>query len=305
MPDVDLNQASVAGVNDEPPSSGAEHGSAARRKWRLSRRVSKAPAELNISQQDRIDERVVEEPIAGPSTSPLPAATSPVEDTSQVEQPPSLPTLQSQSSAGTAEELQHRNAAIPSGQTPVSLPSEIASVPAAASAVNPITFPEAGSETPPQRAFPPAGTLVVVQGVVHTTETSPPPNATSGALASLVPPTSFHPGANTSTAQRGRSSSNSRTTGERRGRMSSLLPRPTSSRASTPAPPASGTTAVGNDGTSSNMSLASMTDNVPPRTEVPTHERRRQRAPPLSSSSIDVLGTLLRYVSLHYAGHHI
>jgi hypothetical protein len=160
--------------------------------------------------------------------------------------------------------------------------------------------PSAAPQTP-GRTFPPPGTLVVVQGVVHTTD-----------VPARLPST------DTQDATR-RSSSTPPNTSGRRSRLSALLhSRPSSmiasrapaTDASSLAPPAS---TVGDTAASSNNHLpVSATNSQSNSTsqletaDTPVQEGSNQpteaTAPvaeepgTISSSSIDILGTLLRYI---------
>ena len=157
--------------------------------------------------------------------------------------------------------------------------------------------PTAQHAQPPGRPFPPPGTLVVVQGVVHTTDV-PRPNALStiATEAASAPRSSSVPP----------NSSNDNT----RNRLSTLLrSRPASATAPDP-PSSSDTTSL--SGISTSQDFTSSPNNPPaepsqahpvPRTE--PHSLANVHPPPIptssdsqpgtiSSSSIDVLGTLLR-----------
>ena len=133
----------------------------------------------------------------------------------------------------------------------------------------------------PRRNFPAAGTLVVVQGVVHTSDVSQSPNSSDP-----TDNTASHP--TTSPVP------------ERppRRRFSDLLTRPIRSRRSSYAAPESQSseTTVSTDSenqevSSSATSEASQEQPVQEETPVPA-----SRPLSLSPTSIDVLGTLLRYV---------
>jgi len=159
--------------------------------------------------------------------------------------------------------------------------------------------PTAQHAQPPGRPFPPPGTLVVVQGVVHTTDV-PRPNAlspitseaSSTSRSSSVPP----------------NPSNDNT----RNRFSTLLrSRPASASATAPdpspssdTPPLSRISSTSQDSTQSpnNPSADPSQSHTAPRTELPG--LANVHPPPIptssnlqpgtiSSSSIDVLGTLL------------
>ena len=170
-----------------------------------------------------------------------------------------------------------------------------------------------GSTTqPPGRHFPPAGTLVVVQGVVHTTDVSRASEA-NAVLASnntnsnnpnlvndgnLEPsrigrPSSLLP----SSTQRSSSTPRDRL----RNRLSGILPRPSSMLPSIPL--------MSEDSTLADRSVVDHPQQLPVNTQSntstsatgfdtgagpPTSEFSSANPGPLSPSSIDVLGTLLR-----------
>ena len=131
----------------------------------------------------------------------------------------------------------------------------------------------------PRRNFPAAGTLVVVQGVVHTSDVSQSSNSSEPSDNTASHPTSPVP--------------------ERppRRRFSDLLTRPIRSRRSSYAAPESQSsettvsTESENQEVSSATSEASQEQPVQEETPVPA-----SRPLSLSPTSIDVLGTLLRYV---------
>jgi hypothetical protein len=185
------------------------------------------------------------------------------------------------------------------------LAAELPAQPAASGAALDPSQPAAGdSSTAPQtpgRTFPPPGTLVVVQGVVHTTD---------------VPPRL--PSTDTQDATR-RSSSTPPNPSGRRNRLSALLhsrpssmiaPRAPATDASSLAPPAS---IVGGTAASSNnhlpvsaMGSQSNSTSQLETAETPVQESSNQPAEAaapvaeepgtISSSSIDILGTLLRCI---------
>jgi hypothetical protein len=152
----------------------------------------------------------------------------------------------------------------------------------------PATPPEEPPQPPPpepRRNFPAAGTLVVVQGVVHTSDVSqtgnPEPSEPSPRRASSVPPP-----------------------GERRQRLSEIFSRPIRSRRSSYATPestqsSSDTSAAGTESESQEESSPTETLLEPPAPEEPPIPQSRPLS--LSPTSIDVLGTLLRYLSNPYS----
>lgn len=180
------------------------------------------------------------------------------------------------------------------------LPSEV-TLPVQGNEPSPL--PGAQPPSPQPRHFPPPGTLVVVQGIVHTTDvsraTSPPPD--NNASNSNARPAS------------GLAAGSEQTRTRSRNRLSALLrPRSTSSRPSSTvitdpttipsppeleSPPLSGSESSSEASTQTDVTTPVVNENVdspqqdqladtpPPATE--------NRVPSISSSSIDVLGTLL------------
>ena len=145
----------------------------------------------------------------------------------------------------------------------------------------PVTPPDPAQAPPPEgrRNFPAAGTLAVVQRVVHTSDISQSNNLelsdTALHPASAVPPQGERPP---------------------RRRFSDLISRPIRSRRSSYAAPESqlsASTESENKEASSATSEASQEQPVQEDTAAPA-----SRPLSLSPTSIDVLGTLLRYVLL-------
>ena len=169
----------------------------------------------------------------------------------------------------------------------------------------PSALPSTQQPSPQPRHFPPPGTLVVVQGIVHTTDVSraatpPPDNNTSNSIAR---------------APSGLAAGSDQTRTRSRNRLSALLrPRSTSSRPSSTvvtdpiivpsppeleSPPLSGSESPSEDSTQTDVTIPIVNENVdspqqdqPADTSPPATENR---VPSISSSSIDVLGTLLRW----------
>ncbi|KAI0629891.1 hypothetical protein C8Q77DRAFT_273797 [Trametes polyzona] len=159
------------------------------------------------------------------------------------------------------------------------------------------------------RHFPPPGTLVVVQGVVNTSDspapTPPAPSSRPTRPSSVVNPTAPP----TMPIQRSSSVPRSGQTEERqtaRSRLSALLPRPSSMlrrRSSTSDPAAVGfhtsqsssdVSSAAFESSESSDSLADDSDpSSTPATEAQSGEETDSRSRPLSPGSIDVLGTLL------------
>lgn len=136
------------------------------------------------------------------------------------------------------------------------------------------------SQAPPlpetRRNYPAAGTLVVVQGVVHT---SPEDSEAVPRRASSVPPPGDRPS---------------------RRRFSDLLARPMRSRRSSYAAPDSQFSETSASTESENQQESNLTRETPQ--DSPTHEEPpvpASRPLSLSPTSIDVLGTLLRYNIQH------
>ncbi|KAA1473861.1 hypothetical protein DENSPDRAFT_882348 [Dentipellis sp. KUC8613] len=170
----------------------------------------------------------------------------------------------------------------------------------AATSAAPTNAPQniAPAPVPPalERRFPPAGTLVVVQGVVHTTDVSasapPPPTR-----APQQPQAQSHPHPTPSTSSRRASSVPARR------RLSSLIPRPMASRRSSFVSPdwaASEAPAQSGDPSSASAPAADGDtdrdhdgDQAGPPAPPESSGAGSGRPAPLSPSSIDVLGTLL------------
>lgn len=160
-----------------------------------------------------------------------------------------------------------------------------------------------GTTTQPSgRQFPPAGTLVVVQGVVHTTDVSRvsevnTANNNNSNNTSLANDGNLEPPAITrsSSITRQRSSS---TPGDRlRNRLSGILPRPSSMLPSVPLMSEGGAAADFSQQlpVDTQSSTASLPAGMGPNAGAgpPTSETSSANTSSLSPSSIDVLGTLL------------
>jgi hypothetical protein len=185
-------------------------------------------------------------------------------------------------------EMQIPTHPVQDGQAPIPTPLPLPPVPA--------------SDAQPSRQFPPPGTLVVVQGVVHTTDVSHPP-APPTTPATLSPPNPI-PSTMSSNPRRASSYIPRPSTPVRseggfpRSRRASVLPRPSSMRAR-PFSMVEGSSVASSiaennsdsepiDGESTLASSGSGSDASTPVSS-------QSGTPALSPSSIDVLGTLLRY----------
>jgi hypothetical protein len=138
-------------------------------------------------------------------------------------------------------------------------------------ATSPTGTPASPTITGGPRHFPPPGTLVVVQGIVHTSDALPASSSTSSS-----------------------SSSNATANGPSSQASSSSPPplsRPPATRAQ------SGSTA-----SSASTSHEASTGNTTPDHHLVEGEEQRPVPPAISNGSIDVLGTLLRYAS-HLLSH--
>ncbi|KAF9562155.1 hypothetical protein CPC08DRAFT_706880 [Agrocybe pediades] len=160
----------------------------------------------------------------------------------------------------------------------------------------------------PPRHFPPPGTLVVVQGIVHTTDVSRPIGASTSSSAEDITSTTSSGNGRTNTTNEVTSD---QATGRTRSRLSSLLrPRSVSSRPSSVLindPPLAPATApvdvvpsesqpVLNDSTQTEVITSTVDEAVEaetPRVVDASPSTTENRSPSISSSSIDVLGTLL------------
>lgn len=170
------------------------------------------------------------------------------------------------------------------------------------------TSPTSSDVQPPApqgRQFPPPGTLVVVQGVVHTTDVSQlhefrPSRPTAPRPLSVPGPLDV-PRRASSTP---RSHYMGETANGSRNRLSAFIPRPTSMFSGTTSnvevnntPPSSALNAENESDSEPASNVISDNsgsgDSTPASNEFETDARP---PPALSPSSIDVLGTLLRYV---------
>lgn len=315
--------------------------SSQRKKWRLSRRVSKSQiandiavreaAELQDEQsgsQDppdnvesakgkaREDEAVNDFPSAAEaSISPSPPLEEVIPTTSggRLVEPASDISFQTIPSISRhCSEVVDEDEVVIAPTTELIDPSPQVHVPTVNQSEGPSFMPpiapvgpqsHAGTTTQPSgRQFPPAGTLVVVQGVVHTTDVSRTSevntanNINSNNTSSVNDGNLEPPGiARSASVARQRSSS---TPGDRlRNRLSGILPRPSSMLPSVPL--------MSEDGAAADypqqfpVDTQSSTASLPAGTGSnagagpPTSETSSANTGSLSPSSIDVLGTLL------------
>lgn len=303
------------------------HEGSRRKSWRHSRHVSKVPSNLP---------QVVSEPsqdVAGPSSSPvlekgkereqLPdpettdiVITEPSQSAGASAPPAESETRQEHEDKETSDDqaaeatLANRlglsrhgtgeEEVVLSPERFVENPTELpVSIPA---------VPEPLQQMPANRQFPPSGTIVVVQGVVHTTDIQRPPPFTDRLLTGASNPVRRR----ASSTPRPSSSGNEPTSARNRlsallrarpssavyGRSSSsassrhsIVPITTTSSAS---PAESSLSSESSDssatGASSITTLPVASESTTPPSN-PPHDSRTA----ISSSSIDVLGTLLRY----------
>lgn len=316
-----------------------------RKKWRLSRRVSPSPAanviavrevaepqdEQNGSQgppadvesgkgKAREDEAVDDFPSAPEaSTSPSPPLEDMISTTSDggLVEPASDILVQPIPSISRHCSEEDEDEVVIAPTTELIDPSSQVHIPTVNQSEDPPFIPPiapAGPQPhvgitaqPLGRQFPPAGTLVVVQGVVHTTDVSRASEANTANNNNSNNSNSMNDG-NLAPPGIGRSSSVSRqrsssTPGDRlRNRLSGILPRPSSMLPSVPL--------MSEDGTAVDRTAADYPQQLPVDTQSstaslpagtgsntgagpPTSETSSANSGSLSPSSIDVLGTLL------------
>lgn len=276
-----------------------------RRSWRHSKRWSKAPAISTSSYDVPLPSSSTSLPVAGPSTADKgkqPERNISQEDDDEeeyheaVEEQPvpqsvSVPAPDIVAPADRLSSEDDERTDHPHTADPVpTLTQEPVVIEAPDNTIQPPT-PRPSTIPLPPRQFPPPGTLVIVQGVVHTTDIS-----STGPQAGSAPPDDPN--------------HHSRT----RDRLSSLLrpPRPSSSiepdpptRIGTP-PPVESPELITETSTPSTEQSAqtALTTSIldepssesrPPLSTAP-ETAPENRLPSISSSSIDVLGTLLRFV---------
>ena len=323
--------------------------SSQRKKWRLSRRFSKAPIANDVALRE-IAEPQDEQIRSQDSSAEVESEKGKAREDQVVDDFASVQEASTSASASLPDAMSTTLAVGPASDAPLQpLPSisrycaeededevviapttdlidpfpETQAVPAPAQSEGPPFMPPlapAGPQPsvgttiqPPGRQFPPAGTLVVVQGVVHTTDVShaPEENTASANNTNNSSNQSFVNAGNLEPPRIGRSSSvslssrqrSSSTPGDRlRNRLSGILPRPSSMLPSVPL--------VSEDGTSVDLTAADYSQQLPVDTQsstatsggtgsntgtrLPTSEFSGVNPGSLSPSSIDVLGTLLR-----------
>ena len=331
---------SSSSVRNAAPSSGAEGSAAPKKRWRSSfaRRSSKPsqlPPQLAELRQEEVQggSTVVEvgPSQAGEQSTPGTHAHPSIPDIVISGEPPpeveahSVPEERQSVSADVQEWLgDHPGDGVPNGD-PIEQPASDTSPeptdtpleqdahdnvvsPTAATATplpvssepNPDSFPEA--EAPPQapRQFPPPGTLVVVQGVVNTTDVPSSDNATSSSRRPSRSTTPRPPSA--AAGRQGEPALGSRDI-ERHGtrnRLSSFInrTRPGDGRA------ADSTSSNRNSAVSDISASAASHDTISAEEssilddQESIHDDHDVRPRPLSQGSIDVLGTLLRYARM-------
>lgn len=190
------------------------------------------------------------------------------------------------------EQDAHDSVASPTAATATPLP--VSSEP------NPDSFPEA--EAPPQapRQFPPPGTLVVVQGVVNTTDVPSSDNATSSSRRPSRSTTPRPPSA--AAGRQGEPASGPRDI-ERHGtrnRLSSFInrTRPGDGRAADSASSNRNSAVSDISASAASHDTISAEESSIMDDQESIHDDHDVRPRPLSQGSIDVLGTLLRYARM-------
>ncbi|KAI0655491.1 hypothetical protein C8Q70DRAFT_433817 [Cubamyces menziesii] len=362
------SDATASPVPPSSSSSSATHSPSFRKRWRSSRRFSKAPASLpNLSEAlhegdglppapaATVDAQVLssapeEQPI---STIPLstdltpsePAALSPDDDHYPSQdhhvsrpgtmQPSSAVSEPSKVNASTqcgdrAQEIEReindfllerprQDSLFVEGS---SQDGQLSDAPDPSPIVSPSPLPDLDGSAPgaadpaPQapRHFPPPGTLVVVQGVVNTSDNPPAaqpsttsrPSAQTSSANTAAPSSQLGP--RSSSVPRMANQSDERHSTRRR--LSSFIPRPSSMlrRRSSGSEPSTAPSSFRPSRSSSDISSSAFdasatsesADDAPdpsastaPQTDQHSGEDADSRTRPLSPSSIDVLGTLL------------
>ena len=250
----------------------------------------KAKDVSDIENDDDDDDKTA---VPSTSTAPPPAqseaASDHIDDDELVIAPTLPPSPRQPPPLPPAQESERPSVPLPSAPTPPSPPQ-----------------PSTQQANISPRPFPPPGTLVVVQGVVHTTDvprasdhpqaaSNPTPPTTNDALNSNLNTSSTRP--------------SSLPPGTRpRNPLSGILPRPSSTAPAVPSPPSDPTFGSSNIGsqarqTASNDSGATEDGEDEDRAHTYPHGISMAQGPVgasgLSASSIDVLGTLLRFVFLN------
>lgn len=274
-----------------------------RKSWRASKRWSKTPPSVtpNIDSSPTASASgtlaAVDEKNSEPDSQPSEAATSHALDLPTAAGSSNAPDPDREDRHSTLSPLVYNNAPedeviispdhfTPSQDVP-DVPQDVSPPPT----IGPADQSSSGQPSPsPPRQFPPPGTLVVVQGVVHTTDV-PRPDATPSGVPPDLPeaPMMIRQGASLS-----RSPTPVNPERPARNRLSALLrSRPPSmvSTASHSVPPGDVETHPHSVEVSTPTLEPAATDDAPPPPEVEPLEQRPSGA--ISSSSIDVLGTLL------------
>ncbi|KAK0488052.1 hypothetical protein EDD18DRAFT_1191931 [Armillaria luteobubalina] len=289
--------------SSQPDEPNGRPSSNARKSWRASRRWSKTAPSLtpDIDSSPSASASgtlaAVDEKNAEPDSLPSDAATSHALDSPAAAGSSNTPDPDREDRHSTIPLPVYNNAPedevvispdhFTSSQDAPDVPQDVSPPPT----IGPADQSSSGQPSPsPPRQFPPPGTLVVVQGVVHTTDV-PRPDATPSAVPPDLPeaPMMIRQGASLS-----RSPTPVNAERPVRNRLSALLrSRPPSmvSTASHSVLPRDGETHRHSVEVSTPTPEPTATDDVPPPTEAEPLEQRPSGA--ISSSSIDVLGTLL------------
>ncbi|KAJ7600406.1 hypothetical protein C8J56DRAFT_910161 [Mycena floridula] len=262
-------------LNLVKPRSSHDNLSSGRRSWRQSRRFSKVtPEPIQPVAESSHD-------ASEPSDRPLASQIEKGKERAQDLPLDSAPEPDSEASSDSSS-LANRlglSATVEEEEVVIS-PEQFQEEPAPAPVATTIVPDPPQPAAPQNRQFPPPGTLVVVQGVVHTTDIPRPassePVPEESEPASAVPRPSTPAGTERVGA---------------RNRLSALL----RSRPSSMAPPESPSVpAMSSDSSSDASTLGPLSTATTPSPETsPPPPSDESRTTAISSSSIDVLGTLL------------
>lgn len=289
--------------SSQPDEPNERTSSNTRKSWRASRRWSKTPPSLtpDIDSSPSASASgtlaAVDEKNGEPDSQPSEAATSHALDSTAAAGSSNAPDPDREDRHSTMSPLVYNNAPedevvispdhFTSSQDVPDVPQDVSPPPT----IGPADQSSSGQPSPsPPRQFPPPGTLVVVQGVVHTTDV-PRPDATPSAVPPDLPeaPMMIRQGASLS-----RSPTPVNAERPARNRLSALLrSRPPSmvSTASHSVAPRDVESHPHSVEVSTPTPEPAATDDAPPPSEAEPLEQRPSGA--ISSSSIDVLGTLL------------